>query len=174
MIFQASRFSASGRKVPLEPRRSEACRSHANPTDAAVEWCSNTKCPSHSQCTHTHTMTVSHAHIREALRHSLKCTRSHTPTEEKKTGKEQQQQDTNSTQSTHRSTNQRCHSHQRSNHPHPHINTPEKEKTDPLCEAEADQSQSLPAGCSHSNKPHTTRAEISSWQCRERHHQERR
>ncbi|KAH9593107.1 hypothetical protein LSM04_001447 [Trypanosoma melophagium] len=27
MIFQASRFSASGRKVPLEPRRSEACRS---------------------------------------------------------------------------------------------------------------------------------------------------
>lgn len=27
MIFQASRFSASGRRVPLEPRRSEACRS---------------------------------------------------------------------------------------------------------------------------------------------------
>lgn len=27
MKFQASRFSASGRKVPLEPRRSEACRS---------------------------------------------------------------------------------------------------------------------------------------------------
>ncbi|KAH9577997.1 hypothetical protein LSM04_001997 [Trypanosoma melophagium] len=27
MIFQASRFGASGRKVPLEPRRSEACRS---------------------------------------------------------------------------------------------------------------------------------------------------
>ncbi|KAH9601598.1 hypothetical protein LSM04_004529 [Trypanosoma melophagium] len=26
MIFQASSFSASGRKVPLEPRRSEACR----------------------------------------------------------------------------------------------------------------------------------------------------
>ncbi|ORC91874.1 uncharacterized protein TM35_000054700 [Trypanosoma theileri] len=26
MIFQASRFSASGRKVPLEPRRSEACQ----------------------------------------------------------------------------------------------------------------------------------------------------
>lgn len=27
MKFQASRFSASGRKMPLEPRRSEACRS---------------------------------------------------------------------------------------------------------------------------------------------------
>ena len=27
MLFQASRFSASGRKMPLEPRRSEACRS---------------------------------------------------------------------------------------------------------------------------------------------------
>ncbi|ORC86129.1 uncharacterized protein TM35_000301690 [Trypanosoma theileri] len=47
-------------------------------------------------------MTVSHAHIREALRHSLKCTLSHTPTERKrKTRKEQQQQDTNSTQGSH-------------------------------------------------------------------------
>ena len=27
MMFQASRFSASGRKMPLEPHRSEACRS---------------------------------------------------------------------------------------------------------------------------------------------------
>ena len=27
MKFQASRFSASGRRMPLEPRRSEACRS---------------------------------------------------------------------------------------------------------------------------------------------------
>jgi len=26
-LFQASRFSASGRRMPLEPHRSEACRS---------------------------------------------------------------------------------------------------------------------------------------------------
>ncbi|ORC86863.1 uncharacterized protein TM35_000251590 [Trypanosoma theileri] len=42
MIFQASGFSASGRKVPLEPRRSEACHPHTNPTEAAVERSSNT------------------------------------------------------------------------------------------------------------------------------------
>ncbi|ORC88119.1 uncharacterized protein TM35_000181760 [Trypanosoma theileri] len=57
-------------------------RSHTNPTEAAVEWSSNTKCPSPSQCTHT--MTVSHAHVREALRHSLKYTLSHTPTDRKR------------------------------------------------------------------------------------------
>ncbi|ORC83560.1 uncharacterized protein TM35_000651220 [Trypanosoma theileri] len=35
-----------------------------------------------------HTMTVSHAHIREALQHSLKCTPSHTPTERKRKSQE--------------------------------------------------------------------------------------
>ncbi|ORC93073.1 uncharacterized protein TM35_000023990 [Trypanosoma theileri] len=59
MIFQASRFSASGREIPLEPRRSEARRSHTNPTDDAVEWSSNTECPSHSQCTHNDSLTCS-------------------------------------------------------------------------------------------------------------------
>ncbi|ORC85712.1 uncharacterized protein TM35_000331690 [Trypanosoma theileri] len=84
MIFQASRFSASGRKVPLlEPRRSEACRLHTNPTDAAVEWSSNTTA-SFPLTVHTYTMTVPHAHVREALRHSLKYTPSHTTYKEEK------------------------------------------------------------------------------------------
>ncbi|ORC82967.1 uncharacterized protein TM35_000801050 [Trypanosoma theileri] len=78
MIFHASRFSASGRKVPLpEPRRSKACRSHTNPT---VEWSSNTTV-SLPLTVHTHPMTVSHAHVREAPRHSPKCTLSPIPTE---------------------------------------------------------------------------------------------
>ncbi|ORC83554.1 uncharacterized protein TM35_000651160 [Trypanosoma theileri] len=56
---------------------------------------------------HTHTMTVSHSHIREALRQFTKMyTESHTYREEEKNTraaeeKEQQQQDTKSTQSTH-------------------------------------------------------------------------
>ncbi|ORC85722.1 uncharacterized protein TM35_000331790 [Trypanosoma theileri] len=87
MIFQASRFSASGRKVPLEPHRSEACRSHTNPTKATAGWSSNTTV-SFPLTVHTHTMTLSHAHVGEALRHSLKCTRSHTPTKRKRTAHE--------------------------------------------------------------------------------------
>ncbi|ORC85356.1 uncharacterized protein TM35_000351000, partial [Trypanosoma theileri] len=81
--FRPQGSAASGRKVPLEPRRSEACRLHTNLTDATVEWSSNTTV-SFPLTVHTHTMTVSHAHVREALRHSLKCTLSHTYREEKK------------------------------------------------------------------------------------------
>ncbi|ORC83978.1 uncharacterized protein TM35_000521220 [Trypanosoma theileri] len=106
MIFQASRSSASGRKVPLEPRRSKACRLHTNPTEATVEWSSNTKCPSHSQCTHTHThndsLTCSCQRGTAAL--TKMYTKSHTYRgEEKNTraAEEEQLQGTNSRSNRH-------------------------------------------------------------------------
>ncbi|ORC90249.1 uncharacterized protein TM35_000092990 [Trypanosoma theileri] len=98
MIFQASRFSASGRKVPLEPRRSEACRPHKpHKGHSGVVQQHKVSFP---LTIHTHTMTVSHAHVREALRYSLKCTLSHTPTERKR--KTQEKNDNNRIPTTHK------------------------------------------------------------------------
>ncbi|ORC82351.1 uncharacterized protein TM35_000931090, partial [Trypanosoma theileri] len=101
MIFQASRFSASGRKVPLEPRRSEACRSHKphKPHSGVVQQ-HNGVLPTHSAHTHNDSLTCSYQRGTAAF--TKMYTKPHTYREENKNKrKEQQQQDTNSTQSTH-------------------------------------------------------------------------
>ncbi|ORC83996.1 uncharacterized protein TM35_000521400 [Trypanosoma theileri] len=101
MIFQASRFSASGRKVPLEPRRSETCRSHKpHRRSSGVVQQHNGALPTHSA--HTQNDSPTRPYQRGTMAFPKMYTKSHTYKGEKKnTRKEQQQQDTNSTQSTH-------------------------------------------------------------------------
>ncbi|ORC91260.1 uncharacterized protein TM35_000062650 [Trypanosoma theileri] len=169
----------------LHSSRSHTCRwtsprrHSVHPTETAAEWSRNTTASS-PLTVHTYTMTVSHAHIREALPHSQKYTPSHTPTERK--SKTQEKNNNNNripTAHTKHSqyNNHSCHSHQRKTFTHTSTSTqPQKEKkkkTDPLREAEADQSQSISpqaavTQASHTpNNTHNTRAEICSWQCRE-------
>ncbi|ORC91884.1 uncharacterized protein TM35_000054800 [Trypanosoma theileri] len=96
MIFQASRFSAPGREAHLlEPRRSEACRSHKpHRRRSGVVQLHNGVLP-----THNDSLTCSCQ--RGIAAFTKMYTKSHTYKEEKKNTGKEQQQDTNSTQSTH-------------------------------------------------------------------------
>ncbi|ORC83136.1 uncharacterized protein TM35_000781040 [Trypanosoma theileri] len=123
-------------------------RHSVHPTEAAVEWSSNTKCPSHSQCTHT--MTVSHA---EYQRGTAAFTKMHTEshpqrgTEKHKSSRGRRTTTTGYQQHTKHSqyNNHSCHSHQRKTITHTSTSTHPKRKkkqTDSLREAEAEQSHS--------------------------------
>ncbi|ORC86477.1 uncharacterized protein TM35_000281930 [Trypanosoma theileri] len=181
MIFQASRFSKP-RDVKC-PSSSPAEAKHAahTQTPQTPQWSgpATQRCPSHSQCTHI--MTVSHAHIREALRHSLKCTPSHTPTERKRKTQENNNNNNNNNRipTAHKAltihNNHSCHSHQRKTLTHTSTSTQpqkEKKKTDPIRETEAEQSHPISPQRLQSLKQatqqttHTTREVICSWQYR--------
>ncbi|ORC89517.1 uncharacterized protein TM35_000122920 [Trypanosoma theileri] len=133
-------------------RRSGAVQQHKAPFPPTVhtQW---------QRQPHTHTLTCSYQRGTAAF--TKMYTEPHTCREEKKNTREeeeQQQQDTNSTKVTHNTINTGDTPIREKHSPTPaHQLNPKKkkkEKTDPLREAEAEQSQSLPAGCSHSSKPH--------------------